>query len=80
MPRRAKNNRLASAGDVWALAAVRHDPLWEQRYRDRRTAGDRHVAALRNLFNSMLGKLHHCLTTGQHYHTDQAFTGRLLAA
>ncbi|MBK6870739.1 MAG: IS110 family transposase [Kineosporiaceae bacterium] len=78
--RRAKNNRLASAGYVWALAAVRHDPLWEQRYRDRRTAGDRHVAALRNLFNSMLGKLHHCLTTAQHYQTDQAFTGRLLAA
>lgn len=65
--RRAKNDRLAAAGYVWALAAIRHDPDWEQRYRARRAAGDRHVTALRKLFNSMLGKLHHCLTTGQAY-------------
>lgn len=71
--RRAKNDRIAAAGYVWALAAVRHDPLWEQRYRARRAAGDRHVAALRKMFNSMLGKLHHCLTTGQLYQGDLAF-------
>jgi transposase len=71
--RRAKNDRIAAAGYVWALAAVRHDALWEQRYRARRAAGDRHVAALRKMFNSMLGKLHHCLTTGQPYQTDLAF-------
>lgn len=71
--RRAKNNRMAAVGYVWALAAVRHDPLWEARYRARRAAGDRHVTALRKMFNSMLGKLHHCLTTGEHYHPDEAF-------
>lgn len=71
--RRAKNDRIAAAGYVWALAAVRHDPLWDQRYRARRAAGDRHVAALRKMFNTMLGKLHHCLTTGQPYQTDLAF-------
>ena len=70
--RRAKNDRLAAAGYVWALAAVRHDPDWEQRYRARRAAGDRHVTALRKLFNTMLGKLHHCLTTGQIYDRERA--------
>lgn len=70
--RRAKNDRLAAAGYVWALAAVRHDPDWEQRYRARRAAGDRHVTALRKLFNTMLGKLHHCLVTGQTYDSTRA--------
>lgn len=70
--RRAKNDRLAAAGYVWALAAVRHDPDWEQRYRARRAAGDRHVTALRKLFNTMLGKLHHCLITGQTYDSTRA--------
>jgi transposase len=71
--RRAKNDRIAAAGYVWALAAVRHDLHWEARYRARRAAGDRHVTALRKMFNSMLGKLHHCLTTGQHYQLNLAF-------
>jgi hypothetical protein len=72
--RRAKNDRMAAAGYVWALAAIRHDALWEARYRTRRTAGDRHAAALRKMFNTMLGKLHHCLTTGELYQPAQAFT------
>lgn len=71
--RRAKNDRIAAVGYVWALAAVRHDPNWEARYRARRDAGDRHVAALRRLFNTMLGKLHHCLTTGEAYQASKAF-------
>jgi transposase len=71
--RRAKNNRMAAVGYAWALAAIRHDPLWEDRYRARRDAGDRHVTALRKMINSMLGKLHHCLTTGQLYRPDNAF-------
>lgn len=75
--RRAKNNRMAAVGYVWALAAVRHDPLWEARYRARRAAGDRHVTALRKMFNSMLGKLHHCLITGELYRPDEAFRPRL---
>lgn len=71
--RRAKNNRIAAAGYVWALAAIRHDPQWATRYRARRAAGDRHVTALRKLFNGMLGKLYHCLMTGQTYDPDRAF-------
>lgn len=75
--RRAKNNRMAAVGYVWALAAVRHDPLWEARYRARRAAGDRHVTALRKMFDSMLGKLHHCLITGELYQPDEAFRAQL---
>ncbi|MFD7159044.1 IS110 family transposase [Kribbella sp. NPDC059898] len=71
--RRAKNDRIAATGYVWALAAIRHDPDWEARYRARRAAGDRHAAALRKLFNLMLGKLHHCLATGQVYDASTAF-------
>jgi len=36
-------------------------------------AGDRHPAALRNLFNRFLSQLHHCLATGQHYNPHRAF-------
>lgn len=71
--RRAKNDRIAAAGYVWALATIRHDPPWAARYRTRRDAGDRHVTALRKLFNSMLGKLYHCLITGQTYDSHRAF-------
>ncbi|MFC0438117.1 transposase [Kutzneria buriramensis] len=71
--RRAKNDRIAATGYVWALAAVRHDSDWAVRYRARRDAGDRHAAALRKLFNMMLGKLHHCLATGQVYDPSLAF-------
>ena len=78
--RRAKNNRLAAVGYVWALAAIRHDPHWEARYRARRAAGDRHVTALRKMFNSMLGKLHHCLITGELYNSNHAFGSTAVTA
>ncbi|WP_433498312.1 hypothetical protein ACQP1K_26010 [Sphaerimonospora sp. CA-214678] len=42
-------------------------------YRRRREHGDRHAAAQRNLFNRMLGIVHHCLTTGQTYDEATAF-------
>lgn len=71
--RRAKNDRIAATGYVWALAAIRHDPDWNARYQARRDAGDHHVTALRKLFNTMLGKLYYCLTTGQLYNPAQAF-------
>jgi hypothetical protein len=32
-----------------------------------------HVAAQRNLFNRLLGCLHHCLATGTHYDEAIAF-------
>ena len=44
------------------------------------TSATDHVAALRNLFNKLTGKLHHCLATGQIYNPDIAFTHTAAAA
>ncbi len=71
--RRVKNNRLATAGYTWAFAALTASPGARAHYDRRRDAGDRHTAAQRNLFNRLLGCLHHCLTTGQHYDEITAF-------
>jgi hypothetical protein len=38
-----------------------------------RGTGDGHAAAQRNLFGRLLGCLHRCLTTGQHYDETIAF-------
>jgi transposase len=71
--RKVKNNRLASAGYTWAFAALTASPGARAHYDRRRGAGDRHTAAQRNLFNRLLGCLHHCLATGQHYDETTAF-------
>jgi transposase len=71
--RRAKNDRIAATGYVWALAAVRHDPACRAHYQRRRASGERHTAALRNTFNKLIGKLHYCLATGQIYRGELAF-------
>ena len=71
--RRTKNNRLAAIGYCWAFsAAARRSPTREH-YLRRRERGDGHPAALRHLFNRMLGQLHHCLQTGQTYDPAKAF-------
>jgi len=71
--RRVKNNRLAAAGYIWAFAALTASPGARAHYDRRRDAGDRHGAAQRNLFNRLLGCLHHCLATGHHYDEATAF-------
>jgi transposase len=71
--RRVKNDRLAAAGYIWAFAALTASPGARAHYDRRRDAGDRHAAAQRNLFNRLLGCLHHCLQTGQHYDEATAF-------
>jgi len=71
--RKVKNNRLAAAGYTWAFAALTASPGARAHYDRRRDAGDRHTAAQRNLFNRLLGCLHHCLATGQHYNETTAF-------
>ena len=71
--RRVKNNRLAAAGYIWAFSALTASPGARAHYDRRRDAGDRHAAAQRNLFGRLLGCLHHCLTTGQHYDETTAF-------
>jgi transposase len=71
--RRVKNQRLAGTGHVWAFASLQADPGARAHYDRRRAAGDAHNAALRNLFNRMLGQLHHCLTTGTRYDPERAW-------
>jgi transposase len=71
--RKVKNNRLAAAGYTWAFSALTASPGARAHYDRRREDGDRHAAAQRNLFGRMLGCLHHCLATGQHYDEAIAF-------
>ena len=74
--RRVKNNRLAAVGFVWAFVAAGRDGPSREHYLTRREHGDSHPAALRHLFNRMLGQLYHCLQTGQTYDRDKAFPPR----
>jgi transposase len=71
--RRVKNNRLAAIGYSWAFSAASRPSPAREHYLRRRERGDGHPAALRNLFNRMLGQLHHCLRTGQTYDPAKAF-------
>jgi hypothetical protein len=71
--RRVKNNRLAAAGFIWAFVAAAHSPGASALYYRRREHGDRHATALRNVFNRLIGCLHHCLQTGQEYNETKAF-------
>lgn len=71
--RRTKNNRLAAVGFSWAFTAAARPSPTREHYLRRRAHGDGHPAALRHLFNRMLGQLHHCLGTGQTYDPAKAF-------
>lgn len=71
--RRIKNNRLAAAGSIWALAALKASPGAMRHYQSRREHGDWNYQAQRHLFNKFLGQLHHCLKTGTSYNETHAF-------
>jgi hypothetical protein len=71
--RRIKNQRLAAAGYAWAFSSLTASAGARAHYDRRRSRGDAHIAAQRNLFNRLLGCLHHCLTTGTTYHENTAF-------
>ena len=71
--RKVKNNRLNAVGYTWAFSALTASPGARAHYDRRRDDGDRHAAAQRNLFGRLLGCLHKCLTTGQHYDEATAF-------
>ncbi|HEV2937085.1 MAG TPA: IS110 family transposase [Streptosporangiaceae bacterium] len=71
--RHVKNNRLNAAGYGWAFSALTASPGARAHYDRRRDDGDRHAAAQRNLFGRLLGCLHRCLITGQHYDETVAF-------
>lgn len=71
--RRVKNQRLAAVGYVWAFVSLTKSPGARAHYDRRRQAGDRHVAAQRNLFNRYLGMLFHCLQLQEPYNEAKAF-------
>jgi transposase len=71
--RRVKNDRLATAGYRWAFCTLLPSPGARAHYDKRRTAGDWHAAALRNLTNKLLGCLFHCLQARTFYDEAIAF-------
>jgi hypothetical protein len=71
--RHVKNNRLAAVGFVWAFVASGCQGPTRAHYLARRDHGDRHPAALRHLYNRMLGQLYHCWQTGQTYDSIKAY-------
>lgn len=71
--RRIKNSRLTAVGQHWAFAALTASLGAHAHYNRRHEAGDRYHAALRNLFNRMIGQLQHCLTTRQKFNEAVAF-------
>jgi transposase len=71
--RRTKNNRLAAIGYSWAFTGAARPSPAREHYLRRRERGDGHPAALRHLFNRMLGQLHHCLRTRQAYDPVKAY-------
>ncbi|WP_030655751.1 IS110 family RNA-guided transposase [Streptomyces rimosus] len=73
MSRKVKNQRLAAVGYVWAFISLTRSPGARAHYDRRRAAGDRHVAAQRNLFNRFMGMLFHCLHNGHTYDETIAF-------
>ncbi len=58
---------------MWAFAALTASAGARTHYDQRKITGHRHTAAQRNLFNRLLGCLHHCLQTRQHYNEHIAF-------
>lgn len=71
--RRVKNERLNAVGFLWAFGTIPRPGPASEHYRRRRARGDKHAAALRHLFNRLLGQLYHCLQTGQTYDPIKAF-------
>ncbi|MFF2148830.1 IS110 family transposase [Kitasatospora sp. NPDC058190] len=69
-----KNNRLITAGFLWAFSALRASPGADAHYRRRREHGDWHAQAQRHLLNRLIGQLYHCLQTRQLFDEDHAFT------
>ncbi len=75
-----KNDRLNHAGYLWAFASLRASDGANDHYRRRREHGDWHAAAQRNLFNRMIGQLHHCLQHNKLFDEQTAFPFQLTAA
>lgn len=68
-----KNDRLNHVGYLWAFSAITASSGAKAHYRRRRDeAGDWHAGAQRNLFNRMIGQLHHCLQSRERFDEHKA--------
>ena len=71
--RHVKNRRLAAAGTIWAFSALKASPGARRHFDARRAGGDWNHQSQSNLFNRLLGQLHHCLTTREYFDELHAF-------
>ena len=71
-----KNRRLYNAVDQWAFCSITTSPGCRAFYDQRRAAGDLHHQALRALGNRLVGYLHGCINTRNHYDEHTAWAHR----
>jgi transposase len=71
--RKIRNKRLGDACHWWAFATLTRSTGARAHYDLRRTAGDHHNAALRNLANKLLGRLWWCLQNNEPWDEDVAW-------
>jgi len=76
LARHVRNRRLYDAIDQWAFCSITTSAGCRDFYDQRRTAGDLHHQALRALANRLVGYLHGCLKTRQHYNEHTAWAHR----
>jgi hypothetical protein len=70
----AKKRRIADACHQWADCAYKISPGAKEYYRQLRSHGIGHNAALRSLGNRLAGILHGCLNSRTHYHEAIAWS------
>ena len=71
--RRVRNKRLADACHWWAFSMLTKSPGARAHYDARRSVGDTHNAALRNVANKILGRLWWCMAHEQLWNESQAW-------
>lgn len=71
--RKVRNKRLGDACHWWAFSTLTKSPGARAHYDHRRTVGDTHNAALRNLANKLLGRLWWCLQNQQPWDESTAW-------
>jgi transposase len=71
--RKVRNKRLGDACHWWAFAMLTKSAGARAHYDRRRTAGDHHNAALRNLANKLLGRLWWCLKNHEQWDEETAW-------
>jgi transposase len=80
LARVARNRRLSDACYLWAFSALNVSPGARHYYDVRRARGATHNQALRAVANRLVGFLHGCLKSRDHYREEAAWSGSVEAA